>query len=53
MEQDQFASRLLAELLEEDELGRTVAATSDRLASLAEKTLAEFGAGLTVELDRP
>ena len=50
-QQDLLASRLLAELAEEDDFDRTIAASSDRLASLARDALAEHRAGLTHELD--
>ena len=50
-EQDLLASRLLAELAEEDEFDRAIAASSDKLASPARDALAEHRAGLTEELD--
>jgi len=50
-EQDVLASRLLAELADEDEFDRAIAATSDKLAFLARQALAEHHAGLTEELD--
>jgi hypothetical protein len=50
-EQDVLASRLLAELAEEDEFDRAIAASSDKLARLAREALAEHRAGLTEELD--
>jgi hypothetical protein len=50
-EQDVLASRLLAELAEEDEFDRAIAASSDKLAGLAREALEEDGAGLTEELD--
>ncbi len=50
-EQDLLASRLLAELKEEDDFDRTIAVSSDKLASLAREALAEHRAGLTHELD--
>ena len=50
-EQDLLASRLLAELREEDEFDRTIAAATDKLAILAKEALAEHRAGLTRELD--
>ena len=50
-EQDLLAGRLLAELEAEDEFDRRIAATSDKLAILAERALAEDEAGLTEVLD--
>ena len=50
-EQDLLASRLLAELGEEDEFDRAIAASADKLAVLAKKALDEHRAGLTRELD--
>lgn len=50
-EQDLLAARLLAELADEDEFDRKIAATSGKLASLARKALADLKAGLTKELD--
>ena len=50
-EQDVLASRLLAELAEEDEFDRAIAASSDKLARLARETLAEHRDGRTQELD--
>ena len=50
-EQDVLASRLLAELADDDDFDRTIAATSDKLAILARQALAEHRAGLTEELD--
>ena len=50
-EQDLLASRLLAELAEEDEFDRAIAASSDKLADLARHALAEHRAGKTEELD--
>jgi hypothetical protein len=49
-EQDLLAGRLLAELEAEDEFDRRIAATSDKLAVLAEAALAEYEAGLTREV---
>ena len=49
--QDVLASRLLAELAEEDDFDRAITETSDKLASLARQALAEHRAGLTKELD--
>ncbi len=50
-EQDLLASRLLAELDEEDEFDRALAASADKLARLSAEALAEYDAGLTEELD--
>lgn len=50
-EQDVLASRLLAELSEEDDFDRSIAETSGKLAALARQALAEHKAGLTEELD--
>ena len=50
-EQDLLASRLLAELSDEDEFDRAIAASGDKLASLAKEALAEHRAGQTQELD--
>jgi hypothetical protein len=51
IEQDVLASRLLAELGEDDEFDRAIAASADKLAILARQALAEHRAGLTEELD--
>ena len=50
-EQDLLASRLLTELVEEDDFDRAIAATTERLSRLAEEALAEYRAGLTEKLD--
>ncbi len=50
-EQDVLAARLLAELEDEDEFDRAIAASSDKLAGLARKALAEHRDGRTQELD--
>ena len=50
-EQDVLAARLLAELAEEDEFDRAIAASSDKLARLAQAALDEYRAGQTQELD--
>ncbi len=50
-EQDVLASRLLAELAEEDEFDRAIAASSDKLARLAREALTEHRDGRTQELD--
>jgi hypothetical protein len=50
-EQDLLASRVLAELADEDEFDRAIAASADKLASLAKEALSEHRAGQTQELD--
>jgi hypothetical protein len=50
-EQDLLASRVLAELGDEDDFDRAIAASADKLASLANEALAEHRAGLTQPLD--
>ena len=50
-EQDVLASRLLAELAEDDEFDRAIAASSDKLARLAQEALDEYRTGQTQELD--
>jgi hypothetical protein len=50
-EQDLLASRLLAELADEDDFDRAIAASADKLAVLANEALAEHRAGKTQELD--
>jgi hypothetical protein len=50
-EQDVLASRLLAELAEEDDFDRAIAASSDKLACLAREALVEYRDGRTQELD--
>ena len=50
-EQDVLASWLLAEIGEEDEFDRAIAASSGKLAGLAQEALAEHRAGLSEELD--
>ena len=42
---------MLAELADEDEFDRAIAASADKLASLAKEALAEHRAGQTQELD--
>jgi hypothetical protein len=49
-EQDLLASRVLAELTDEDEFDHAIAASADKLAMLANKALAEHRAGQTQEL---
>lgn len=51
VEQELLASRLLAELVAEDDFDRAIAGSTDKLARLAEEALAEHRAGLTEELD--
>ncbi len=46
-EQDLLASRLLAELQAEDAFDRAIAASADKMASLAADALAEHRVGLT------
>jgi hypothetical protein len=50
-EQDLLASRLLAELGEEDDFDRAIASSADKMAVFAKKALDEHRAGLTLELD--
>jgi hypothetical protein len=50
-EQDLLASRLLAELGEEDDFDRAIAASTDKLVALADQALAEHRAGRTQRLD--
>jgi hypothetical protein len=50
-EQDLLASRLLAELGEEDDFDRAIADSAGRLAALAREALDEHRSGLTEELD--
>jgi len=50
-EQDVLASWLLAEIGEEDEFDRAIAASSGKLAGVAREALAEHRAGLSEELD--
>ncbi len=50
-EQDLLATRLLAELADEDEFDRALAASGDKLTLLANEALAEHRAGLTQGLD--
>jgi hypothetical protein len=49
-EQDVLATRLLAELAEDDEFDRGLAASSNKLSGLAREALAEHRAGQTQEL---
>ena len=50
-EQDLLASRVLAELVDEDEFDRAIAASADKLAVLAKEAVAEHRAGQTQQLD--
>lgn len=50
-EQELLASRLLAELADEDEFDRAILGSADKLSKLAAEALAEHRAGLTEELD--
>lgn len=50
-EQEMLASRILAELSAEDDFGRAIAGSTDKLARLAAEALAGHRAGLTEELD--
>jgi hypothetical protein len=50
-EQDLLASRLLAELVAEDDFDRKIAGSTDKLTLLAAEARAEHRAGLTEELD--
>ena len=50
-EQDLLASRLMAELADEDAFDHAIAASADKLAALANEALAEHRAGQTQELD--
>ena len=50
-EQEVLASRLLAEMADEDEFDRAIACSSDKLASLAWEAIAEHRNGQTEALD--
>ncbi len=50
-EQDLLASRVLAELTDEDDFDRAIAVSADKLASLANEAIAEHRAGKARELD--
>ena len=50
-EQEVLAARLLAELAEEDEFDRAIAASGEELAGLARQALADHRAGRTQKLD--
>ena len=49
--QDLLASRLLAELGEEDDFGRAIVASADKLSRLSAEALAEHRDGLTEARD--
>jgi hypothetical protein len=48
-EQDELAQRIIAELTEEDEFDRKIAATAHKLDGLIDEALQEDDAGLTQE----
>jgi hypothetical protein len=50
-EQEVLASRLLAEMADDDEFDRAIARSSDKLAGLAREALAEHRNGQTEALD--
>jgi hypothetical protein len=50
-DQDLLASRLLAELGEEDDFDRLIAGSSGRLSAMANEALDEHRSGLSEELD--
>ena len=50
-EQEVLAARVLAELGEEDEFDRAIAASGEKLAGLARQAIAEHRAGHTQKLD--
>jgi hypothetical protein len=50
-QQDELASRIIAELTEDDNFDRKIAATVDQLDWLIEEARAEFRAGQTEPLD--
>jgi len=51
-EQEMLASRILAEIVAEDDFDRKIARTSHLLSGLAEEALAEFHAGNTTGHDQ-
>ena len=51
LEQDLLASRLLAEIIQEDDFDLKIASTGDKLAILAQQALEEHRAGLSEELN--
>ncbi len=50
-EQEILAARMLAEMADEDEFDRAIAASGEKLAVLAREALAEHRAGRTQKLD--
>ncbi len=50
-EQEVLATRLLAELTDEDEFDRAIAESGNKLAKLARQAVAEHRAGLTQDLE--
>jgi hypothetical protein len=52
-EQNLLASRLLAELAQEDEFDKKIARTTDKLSAMAREALAEYRAGLSQPLEMP
>lgn len=51
IEQDILATRLLAELEEEDDFDRKIASSSDKFIALAREAIDENRSGQTLELD--
>lgn len=49
-QQDELAARIIAELTEDDEFDRKIAATVDQLEWLVDEARADFRAGRTEEL---
>jgi hypothetical protein len=49
-QQDILASRLLAELSEDDDFDRAIANSADKLSALARSAIAEYRSGKTEEL---
>ena len=54
-EQEVLAARLIAELAVEDDFDRAIANSSEKLAAMAQRALAEFRAGKTeaADVNRP
>jgi hypothetical protein len=50
-QQDELASRIIAELTEDDDFDRKIAATVDQIDWLIAEAREDFRAGRTVELD--
>jgi len=50
-EQDLLATRLLAELLEDDGFDRAIADSADKLVPLAREAIADYRSGKTEELN--